>query len=153
MCHLKILLRLCGPSFNKISPKMSKLKARTDTHTYTHTSTHTHTHPHIQGSSGHNIFIPEMTEYSNNNNNNNKNNHNNNNNKTTTTTTKTIITMALKIYLDQCFHRNCVQKVYFASKYVIEFMNAYLFVFLFNYLILVHQSSLMCSLHIFSWDD
>ena len=36
-CHLKFLLRLCGLSFNKISPKIWKLKAWTDAHTHRHT--------------------------------------------------------------------------------------------------------------------
>ena len=58
-CHLKFLLRLCGPSFIKIGWKLWKLKTRTDAQTHTHTQTHR------QGSSWDNIFSPEMTEYKN----------------------------------------------------------------------------------------
>ena len=59
--HLNFLLRLCGQSFNKIGPKMWKLKTQTDIHTHAHA--HAHARTHRQGSSWDKIFSPEMTEY------------------------------------------------------------------------------------------
>ena len=40
-CHLKFFLRLSGPSFNKIGPKLLKLETTTDRHTHTHTDAQT----------------------------------------------------------------------------------------------------------------
>ena len=52
----QIFVRLFGPSFNKIGPKIWKLEATTDRHTHTHTDAQTGI---VLGQ----IFSPEMTEY------------------------------------------------------------------------------------------
>ena len=57
-CQLEFFLRLFGRSYNKISLKLWKLKARTDTHTDTLTARRTR-----QGSSRANIISPEVIEY------------------------------------------------------------------------------------------